>query len=768
MNAPVSEPETAIWSWPIDRTRYDQTPTLTPTEHADLTRLIARFDAGTNLVSRCFPPSLQRITQPLYDTLDWLGTKLQTRREVTNLLLREMCYRQTSFWAWDDDTWIDVFHPSRPQLLFRRLIDYRQYVFSVSYLLCDFRTFHALGTFDRPRLANRMFGPQAVEAATIQICAELHRWGYREAQTQKYLPRAICELLLYTRSPLLHQVTGATMEGARRQSRPYLDRCFVQISRALVGLGILTAPLVPTHRTPIAGTPAPALTHVHPEWASWAQRWRDTAVYSPAFRRRAYYYLLKAGRWLSGTHPDITHPAQWTRDLAAAYVAAVDQMRLGEWTIAPVPQALDAKPLAPSGKAHHLAGIRLFFRDCQEWGWIERRFDPTRSLATPPAILNLIGPNPRVIADDIWAKLLWAGLNLQAEDLQPATEDATAPREPFYPLELVRALILVWLFAGLRLNEIRRLRVGCMRWVTQNTPAMPAAEGTNAPPALCWLDIPVTKTATAFTKPVDRVVGEAILAWEQLRPTQPRAIDPKTGEVVAFLFSYRGSQVGESYLNAYLIPRLCQKAGVPEADARGPITTHRARSTIATQLYNAKEPLSLFELQEWLGHRTPAATQHYAKLTPTTLAKAYADADYFNRNLRTMSVLVDQEAVTSGAAAQGQPWKYYDLGHGYCSYDFFDQCPHRMACAKCAFYVPKQSSAAQVLEATVNLQHLLQAIPLTDEERAAVEDGVAAMEQLGQKLRAVPTPAGPTPQQLSVSTQVVIPLEPVRTDPSPT
>ena len=101
--------------------------------------------------------------------------------------------------------------------------------------------------------------------------------------------------------------------------------------------------------------------------------------------------------------------------------------------------------------------------------------------------------------------------------------------------------------------------------------------------------------------------------------------------------------------------------------------------------------------REWLGHSTPAATQHYAKITPTKLAKSYADAGYFTRNLRAIEVLVDQEVVRSGRAAS-QPWKFYDLGHGYCTYDFFEQCPHRTACARCDFYVPKGSSKAQLLE----------------------------------------------------------------------
>jgi hypothetical protein len=50
---------------------------------------------------------------------------------------------------------------------------------------------------------------------------------------------------------------------------------------------------------------------------------------------------------------------------------------------------------------------------------------------------------------------------------------------------------------------------------------------------------------------------------------------------------------------------LCRKAGVPATDVRGNITSHRARSTIASQLYNAKERMALFELQAWLLARTP-------------------------------------------------------------------------------------------------------------------------------------------------------------------
>ena len=41
-------------------------------------------------------------------------------------------------------------------------------------------------------------------------------------------------------------------------------------------------------------------------------------------------------------------------------------------------------------------------------------------------------------------------------------------------------------------------------------------------------------------------------------------------------------RLSSSYINNTVIPMLCRKAGVPAADLRGNITSHRARSTIAS------------------------------------------------------------------------------------------------------------------------------------------------------------------------------------------
>jgi len=135
--------------------------------------------------------------------------------------------------------------------------------------------------------------------------------------------------------------------------------------------------------------------------------------------------------------------------------------------------------------------------------------------------------------------------------------------------------------------------------------------------------------------------------------------------------------------------------------------------------------MSLFEVQTWLGHKHPASTQHYAKVNPVKLTRSYEKAGYFERNVRAIDVLIDQDVVRKGTG-NGEPWKYFDLGHGFCAYDFFDQCPHRMACARCSFYVIKESSQVQVLEAKGNLLRPHQDIPLSEPEIAAVEQGVRA------------------------------------------
>jgi hypothetical protein len=276
----------------------------------------------------------------------------------------------------------------------------------------------------------------------------------------------------------------------------------------------------------------------------------------------------------------------------------------------------------------------------------------------------------------------------------------------------------------------------------------------------------VNKTSTAYTKAVPPLVGKWINAWEHVRPKeQLQALDRKTSENVRYVFSYRGQRVSKYYVNRVLVALLCRKAGIPDTDSRGRITSHRARATIASMLYNAKEPLTLEELKEYLGHKQLSSTQRYTLVDPTRLASRVAKAGYLDQNLATIEVLLDQEAVMSGAAGRGESWKYYDLGHGFCTNPFWASCAHRMACAKCPFYRPKNSTMEQMVEGKANLVRMLEFVKLTEDEKLLVTEGIALHQELIEKLADIPTPAGPTPRELQSGqspSRKVIPLKPVR------
>ena len=709
--------------------------------------------------------SLSRLVEPLDAARASLhhGEDIKFRRagaHAVGAVLQNCGDLSRSFWAWTEWDWAGLFRGSAREFMTSRTLPteatVRPFVVALGYLLGGYTSFQHLGMFNRWHLATLVFGEDAIEDALAQVGDVLGQWGYRTDNASNRMRGAFSQALLLNRSPRLEDMSTEAFATLRAHpaSQGHHGLLLFALQRGVAALGHCDPPVRHgyNHASGIEGT-ADA-------WASWVERWHDTSTLSPKVRGIVRTIMAKAGRWLLDVEPEITEPGQWTRQTCAAWVAAVDRMAVGDYVQRrDQRQPRAGQPILPRTKAHILVATRTFFRDCQEWEWIPRRFDPSKALAVPRSVSALIGTDPRVIVDDVWAKLLWAGLNLEADDLPGNSADS------YYPLELIRAVTLTWLFSGLRSDEISRLRVGCIRWQHHGQPVAGDARDVLADEAVCLLDVPVHKTGTSFTKPVDALVGQAIEAWQQLRPAQPARLDAKTGEHVNFIFSLRAQPVAKAYINRTIIPALCSKAGVPTADVRGEITSHRARSTIASQLYNAKDPMTLFELQAWLGHKNPATTQHYAKITPNTLSKAYTEAGYFARNIRTIEILVDRDAVTSGDAADGEPWQHYDLGHGYCAYTFFEQCPHRMACARCDFYTPKSSSKAQLLEARDNLQRMLATIGITDEERDAIDDGQAALDSLLERLVDVPTPAGPTPRQIDVPpTATMLPILETRPD----
>ena len=714
---------TDTWTWPINATGYDQAHCLTARERRFLTLELPSRIRFSKTRQLSLDP-VQRLALPLHHVFDHIEFKGPKRRSLVFYLLEEMGRRDRTLWAWTDAEWIE-------------LVECRRYdgnrIIAAAFLL---RGFDELASFPKRRqvfscLARRVFGFKAFKATERKVKARLQELGYHE-RTLRQAPLTLAQLLLIARSPHIEDITEAALLRVQKQTGTVaLEQCVVALSHLLVSERIIDQPVrrLGLRSKLIHSVPEVIVADVSPEWARLVRYWHDTATLSPRCRLRMYYQLLSVGRWLQATRPQIDSPAQWTRTVAAEAVVMCVNLKCCEWALDSTARRFpnSGKPMGARARVGMIYAMRTFFRDLHYWEAIPRSFDPHVAFRPPRSLQALIGFNPRVLPDDVWAKLIWAGLNLTASDLSTQGHPVLGGSH-YYPLSLVRALSVVWLFAGLRWDEIRRLRLGCIRW-QENAPGE----------RVCLLSIPVNKTSTAFTKPVDTIVGEMIEAWEKERPTQRKIIDPKTGEQADYLFAYRSKTLGYQYLNSVLIPALCAKAGIPNEDIRGRITSHRARSTIATQLFNAREPMSLFEVQAWLGHKNPSSTQHYAKINPSKLTKSYEKAGYFERNIRAIEVLIDQDVVRKGLAAQ-EAWKFFDLGHGYCTYDFFDQCPHRMACAQCSFYVAKESTRAQMLEAKSNLMRLRQEIPLSEPELAAVEDGLAAYEKLIANLQDVPTP----------------------------
>jgi hypothetical protein len=405
------------------------------------------------------------LVEPLDATLAALhhGEHVRYRRagaHAAGAVLQHCADCGRSWWGWAPWEWARLCGTSAREFITAQTppseSTVRPYVVALAYLLGEFTDFHRLGTFNRLHLACLIFGEPAVEESLRQASEVLDRWGYRDSAGVKHRLRGVfSQALLLNRSPRLDDLDTAAFAALR--AHPATDghqgSMLYALQRVVAALGYCDPPVRTGYNH------APDIEGADPAWAAWIERWHATSTLTPKVRATVRTIIAKTGRWLAVEHPEITEPGQWSRATCAAWVAAVDRMSVGDWV-----QRRDAlgghvgEPISPRTKAHNLMATRTFFRDCQEWEWIGRRFDPNRALAVPRSVAALIGTNPRVIADHVWAKLLWAGLNLDPADLPGNSADT------YYPMELIRAVTLTWLFSGLRSDVISRLRVGCIRW----------------------------------------------------------------------------------------------------------------------------------------------------------------------------------------------------------------------------------------------------------------------------------------------------------------
>ena len=383
----------------------------------------------------------------------------------------------------------------------------------------------------RLRLANALFGREVVEAELARVRSSLTRMGFVSGKTRAGLLRyCVADLLLFHSSPSLGAITDASLSAYAEHAPSKSARKLVStISSALVEMGVVT-------RRVTYFRPREQETHwdrlgVTEEWLGWCKRWQAASPVSERTRRGAFGDLMTAGRWLKRDHAQIASPADWTLDLAFEFVRFLDGMRIGELLTEPRPHLPMGQPLMPNSKAAILSGMRRFFRDLQQWRWIEGRFSPDRGFALPRQVARSRKQNPRPIDEGHWLKLRTASLGLQPEDL-PQVGHLGRWRYS-YPLELIQALAVAWTFSGCRSDEIERLEVGCA--YIEHVAAQDA-DPVNGGPAPAFdqpmLRVPVSKTRGEFVKPVEEPLLRAVLAWEAVHPVQPTLQDRTTGRMV--------------------------------------------------------------------------------------------------------------------------------------------------------------------------------------------------------------------------------------------
>ena len=492
-------------------TPYNRLPELDCQEREALAHAVA-FCTGDNETR--LPEQLNlilaRLLQPIKDILTRLRVSPKYCSAPIQLILQEMHARSTSYWAWSEEIWTTLLarafarfrHSYSPQT-YRRV---RFQLMIVAYVIGPQTDFFLplLGDISPfgPRAAH-LFGKEPLQSSVEQLRTALSGWGYDygDPSKQRCLATTIAEIMLVNRSALLEQITFARLVCLRPKMKPYQRGTLERVSKVLAHWEIIERPLPPYSDTLRVLPQDTDTSGIAPEWVEWCLEWHRFSYLAPLVKRQYLHILLRAGRWLADLYPEVTGPELWTSKLAAEYVATVAQMKAGDFCTPAYRSRMKEKiglPLSANTKEKQLVAMRTFFREIQDEPHnVPRQFDPMRAFRTPKTIKNQIGPNPRDLDPFLWAKMVHAALNLTQNDLPRGSKEVIQ-----YPLELVRAVAVVWVFSGLRADEIVRLRVGCVRWQRED----------------------VTISETEEVLPKKRSVFSPSPSTRQLRPFKSRSI----------------------------------------------------------------------------------------------------------------------------------------------------------------------------------------------------------------------------------------------------
>lgn len=325
--------------WPLDRAKYELTYELTSGEQEALTRVVGQLSWKQRIaVPQDLENALQRLLLPLTDVRERLGDYQDYCTAPVQIILRAMDTSGTSYWSWSEDEWLQVLASAFPvfaQLYERAYCNKtRQCLLIMAYLLgpqTDY--FWSLLPEISPRsLTCKLFGTPALLEAVERIYEVLRVWGYQEDRALKTnMTTTVAWLFVVNRSARLEAMTLPFLTDMYNRARTYHRKQIERLSHVLAHWGVVEAPLTSSQersRVPVEHINTEGIA---PEWVEWCLRWYRYADLAPHVKKSHLYRLFRAGRWLAATHPDVTSPLGWTSKLAAEYVAAVEQMKTGDF-----------------------------------------------------------------------------------------------------------------------------------------------------------------------------------------------------------------------------------------------------------------------------------------------------------------------------------------------------------------------------------------------------------------------------------------------------
>jgi hypothetical protein len=181
-------------------------------------------------------------------------------------------------------------------------------------------------------MADAIFGEDRIREEANKLHAPLAALGYCEDGGEKKRFRRICALaMLVNRSPYAEALSAQAILAVNELLPSVLPRArvdrhqdLVRLQTALCHLGILDEPVIFVPKGKQAVHP-PTLWQndptVDPVWLAWVCAFYEQTPHQiERTLRETCCYLIIAGRWLKQTHPEITHPSQWSEAVAAEYV----------------------------------------------------------------------------------------------------------------------------------------------------------------------------------------------------------------------------------------------------------------------------------------------------------------------------------------------------------------------------------------------------------------------------------------------------------------